>query len=77
VADAVGCEVAVFEVESGFFGDFAEDAAAEGVLVVPIALLCEPECILPIILRFGVAFFLPFLEDRDSFWFQRDNPVFP
>ena len=45
----VGCEVAVFEVQLCFFGDFAEDVSKR-VFVVAVAVHGEPECVPAVVL---------------------------
>jgi len=76
VSDAVGCEVAVFEVKVGFFGDFAEDIS-EAVFVVAVAVHCQPEGISAVVLLPCVAFVEPAFQDLTGFFFQRDYPVLP
>lgn len=74
VADAVGREVAVFEVEPCLFCDVAEDSP-ETVFVVAVAVLSEPDGVSAVVPVSDFSLFKPVFEDSSGLVFQWDHPV--
>ena len=76
VADAVGCEVSVFEVESCFTRDFTEDVP-EAVFAVAVAVNCKPERVSSVVFFACLSFVEPAFQDLSGFFFECDYPVLP
>lgn len=63
MADAVRREIPVFEVASGFSRNLPEDVA-EAILVVPVAVHCQPERIPSVVLLPRLPLLDPVLENQ-------------